>query len=241
MSYLRELSVLTNDLRADKFDNRSHIDAPLRPDFPVAPPETPDFSAPLPDLYVTFATSPSCGTSPPFPQEEGFLAVPTRTARGRIADITPRPLPTPPVVPRSYSVLEVGRHQCTNGTSHPPTCEPLATPDLSTCDIVAALFYADSVVTTDDESLSHDVPAGLQQRSPSDIASDIVSVTTSSDSPSEPRDSPLTLGNTLVEEVRDTAADMEFLDELGLSAEDYMQLLESMDYVQLVAKEEGRD
>jgi hypothetical protein len=185
---------------------------------------------PLPDVCITPATSPSFELSPPLPQEDGFLVVPVRTARGRSVDISPRPLPTLPDFPSSYSVPEVEHCQCTTVTSHPSTNEPLATPDLSTDDIVAALLYADSMVTPLDEIPNHDGPVGPQQRSP-------VSVTASSDSASEPRDSPLALSNALV----DTAADTEFLDELGLSADEYMQLLEGVDFVQLVAKEEGRD
>lgn len=107
---------------------------------------------------------------------------------------------------------------------------------MSTCDIVAALIYAESVVTpVGDGSLHNDSLVVPRQWSP-------VSDTASSDSPPEPRDSPLVLSNALVEGIRDTAADTEFLDELGLSADEYMQLLEDEDFVQLVAKEEdGRD
>jgi hypothetical protein len=225
---------LTNHLRADKFDNRMHFEVPC-PDFAVAPPGTPDVPTSIPDVFISLA-SPSCEISPPLPQEEGFLGVPTRTAR-RSVDVSPRPLPTPPHPPPSYPLPEVEDCQCTNGTSYPSTSEPLDTPDLSTCDIVAALLYADSMVTPDDSS-NHDRPVEPPQRSP---VSDTTSVTASSDSASEPRDSPLTLINALVEEIRETAADTEFLDELGLSADEYMQLLEGVDFVQLVDKAESKD
>jgi len=119
----------------------------------------------------------------------------------------------------------------------------LATPELSTDDIVAALIYADSVFTSNDsdESPNHDGTVGPQQRGSLDIVSNTVSVMASSDSASEPQDSPITLSNAMIEGIRDTATDTEFLDELGLSADHYTQLLEGVDFIQLDAKEEARD
>ena len=101
-----------------------------------------------------------------------------------------------------------------------------------------ALHYADSVFESDDEeSPDPDGPVPPQQRS----SLDIVSVTTSSDSSSEPQDGPFTLSDNLVEEIRDTAIDTDFLDELGLSADDYRQLLEVVDFVQFDDKGEDLD
>lgn len=237
---------LWGKLRAVRFDNHTTpFEVPLlRPDFPVAPPGTPRVPTPLPDVYITPA-SPSCELNPlPLPQEEGFLAVPTRTSRVRNSDISSpptRPLPTPPDhPPPPYPIPGVDCCWCMNGASRPPTNEPLTTPDLSTEDIVVALLYADSVDTPDDGSLSPNhggTPVGSQQRG----SPGIVSVMASSDSASEPRDSPFTLNDTLLEGIRDVATDAEFLDELGLSARDYMQLLDGVDLVQLDDKEEGRD
>ncbi|KAH9006170.1 hypothetical protein EDB86DRAFT_3070187 [Lactarius hatsudake] len=191
-----------------KFDKYMHFETPLRPDFPVAPPGTPRVPTLLPDVFITLVTSPSWELSPPPPQEEGFLGIPTRTSRGRSVDISPsRPLPTPPGDPPAYTVLEA---EC-----------------------LRPLFYADSVVASADESLNHDSTVRPHQRSLLDIVGDTVSVTASSDSASEPRDSPITLSDAMVERIKEAAADTEFLDELGLSAEDYRQLLEGVDFVQL--------
>lgn len=240
MSCLREPKrIETNNLRAVKFDN-TPSEIPLHPGFPVAPPGTP--SAPntlLPDVHITPATSLSFPISPPLPQEEGFLAVPARTSRGRCVDVSPRKLPTPPGPPPSYSVQEAERRRRTNGASYSSTNEPLSTPDLTTDDIVMALLYADSVVPPDDESPSHDDTVGPQERG-SDIVNDTPSITASSNSASEPRDGPFTISDTLVEEIRGTTADTEFLEELGLSADEYMQLLEVVDFV-LDAKDEDED
>ena len=212
---------------------------PLRPDFPVAPPGTPRAPTPLPDVYITPATSPEFEISPPLPQEEGFLAVPARTSRWRSVEVPrPRKLPTPPGFPPPYSVQEASRRRRTNVASHSSTNEPLATPDLTTDDIVMALLYADSLITPDDESPNLDGTVESQQRGSSDIVSDTTSVTASSDSASEHRDSPFTPSD--VEGIRDTAADTEFLEELGLSADDYRLLLEVVDFV-LDEKEEGQD
>ncbi|KAH9067635.1 hypothetical protein EDB87DRAFT_15900 [Lactarius vividus] len=225
-----------------KFDKYMHFEIPLRPDFPVAPPGTPRVPRPLPDVYITPATSPSWELSPPPPQEEGFLGIPTRTSRGRSAVISPsRPLPTPPSGPPPYTVLEAECLRRASSTSHPPLNGPLSTPDLSTADIVAALFYADSEVASADESTNHDSTVRPRQRSLLDMVDDTASVTASSDSASEPRDSPITLSHAMVEGIKEAAADAEFLDELGLSAEDYRQLLEGVDFVQLDAKEGGQD
>ena len=194
----------------------------------------------LPDVCITPATSPSFELSPPLPQEEGFLVVPIRTGRGRSAAITPpRKLPTP-TGPPLYSVIEAEsrRRTIVQVASHPYANEPLATPDLTTDDIIMALLYADSVFDSDDEeSPDPDDSVAPQQRS----SSDIVSVTTSSDSSSEPQDCPFTLSDNLVEEIRETAIDTDFLDELGLSADDYRQLLDVVDFVQFDDKEEGLD
>ena len=230
------------NVRAVKLDHNNVLsEAPLRPDFPVAPPGSPRVFMPLPDVCITPATSPSFELSPPLPQEEGFLAIPIRTARGRsVAIVPPRKLPTPPGPPPLYSVLEAERRRHTNVqiASHPYANEPLATPDLTTDDIIMALHYADSVFGSDDEeSPDPDGPVAPQQRS----SLDIVSVTTSSDSSSEPQDGPFTLSDNLVEEIRETAIDTDFLDELGLSADDYRQLLEVVDFVQFDDKEEGLD
>jgi hypothetical protein len=195
---------------------------------------------PLPDVCITPATSPSFELSPPLPQEDGFLVVPVRTARGRSAAVSPpRKLPNPPGVPPLHSVLETERRRRTNVASHPYAYanEPLATPDLTTDDIIMALLYAESAFAPDEESPDPDDSVAPQQRS----SLDIVSVTTSSDSSSEPQDSPFTLSDNLVEEIRDTATDTDFLDELGLSADDYRQLLEVVDFAQLDDKEEGLD
>ncbi|KAI9441634.1 hypothetical protein H4582DRAFT_2073796 [Lactarius indigo] len=189
-----------------KFDKYMHFEIPLRPDFPVAPPGTPRVPTPLPDVYITPATSPSWELSPPPPQEEGFLGVPTRTSRGRSVVISPsRPLPTPPGIPPSYSVQEAECLLCANSASNPLMNGLLSTPDLSTADIVAALFYADSVVTSDDESRNRASTVGPQQRSLLDIVSDTTSVTASSDSASEPRDSPITLSNAMIEGIKEAA------------------------------------
>jgi hypothetical protein len=214
-------------------------EAPLRPDFPVAPPGTPRIFIPLPDVCITPATSPSFDLSPPLPQEEGFLVVPPRTARGRITAVSPpRKLPTPPGPPL-YSVREAERRRRTNTVPHPYAYanEALTTPDLTTDDIIMALLYAESVFEEDEESPDPDGSVAPQQRS----SLDIVSVTTSSDSSSEPQDSPFPLSDNLVEGMRDTATDTDFLDELGLSAEDYRQLLEVIDFAQPDDKEEGLD
>jgi len=106
-----------------------------------------------------------------------------------------------------------------------------------------ALLYADTVtvVTPDSEIPNHDGMIESQQLGSPDIVGDIVSLTASSDSPSEPRDSPLTLDDTLVEGIRNTTADTEFLDELGLSADDYRQLLEVVDFILLDDKDEDED
>ncbi|KAI9465267.1 hypothetical protein BJY52DRAFT_1414237 [Lactarius psammicola] len=217
-----------------KFDKYMHFEIPLRPDFPVAPPGTPRIATPLPDFHISPAISSSFELSPPLPQEEGFLAVPIRTSRGRSADISPsppaRPLPTLPYPPPPYSVLGVKCCQCANGASRPSTNEPLATPDLSTDDIIAALVYADSVFALDDENPNRDGTARPQQRALLDIVSDTVDDTASSDNASEPRGSPITLSNAVIEGIRDAAADTEFLDELGLSANDYRQLLDGVDF-----------
>ena len=227
-------SVWTNNFRAVKFDNYNMI--PLRPDFPVAPPGTPGVPTPLPDVHITPATSPGFDISPPLPQEEGFLAVPVRTSRGRTAEVPrPRKLPTPPGFPPPYSVQEAERRRRTNIASHSSTNEPLTTPDLTTDDIVMALLYADSTVTPGAESASHDDTVESLQRGSSDMVSDTTSVTASSDSASEPRDSPFTPSD--VEGIRDTAADTVFLEELGLSANDYRQLLQVVNFV-LDEKEE---
>jgi hypothetical protein len=108
---------------------------------------------------------------------------------------------------------------------------------LTTDDIIMALLYAESVFEEDEESPDPDGSVAPQQRS----SLDIVSVTTSSDSSSEPQDSPFPLSDNLVEGMRDTATDTDFLDELGLSAEDYRQLLEVIDFAQPDDKEEGLD
>ncbi len=119
----------------------------------------------------------------------------------------------------------------------------LSTPDLSTSDIIAVLHFADSMPPGIERSNDGGTVVASQQRSSPDLVSVTPPSTPPSDRLPELEDTPpgLTLSNSMVEAIKVVAAETEFLEELGLSPDDYMQLLEGVDLVQLDARAEGQE
>ena len=209
-----------------------------RPDFPVAAPPTP---APrrvrkvAPDIFVIPSECPEYLLSPPPPQEDGFLFVPQHTfraPRGRRQErrpLSPRPLPSPPGPP-ACPLPEIECCPWANSPATPSQASPTSTSTVT-----------DTVSTASDSDSDSDSDA--EDRFFVDVAPFLFLVDGGSDDEGEyePLDldwlkfkdtascsgdkAPGAKNDAEAEEMRDVAADEEFLGELGLDRQGFMSLL----------------
>lgn len=233
---------VTDDILVVKFDSR--VEQPLRrPDFPVAPP-----SSPLPrtrklspDIHIHPAGCPDFLLSPPLPQEDGFLFVPARSFRAprrRLERLppSPRPLPTPPGPP-ACPIPKIACCPWANGPSTPSSSSSSlssvsasslspANSDVDTEGLDCARFLinvAPFLFFPDEENnLVHDdqKPQGLDAPEPSAVAGSENMVQPVS------QDDVVIMTSSQTEEIRHAAADRHFLEELGLTPQTFMALLD---------------
>ena len=205
---------------------------PTRPNFPVAAPPTPrprvrKFS---PDIHISPVGCPDYLLSPPPPQEDAFLIVPVRTSRAgrprrqeRLPP-SPRPLPTPPGPP-SCPIPQIS---CCPWANDPSVQSSPTTPltgseaeDDATRFFITAAPYLFS--TTDEISYKD----GNESQGPN--TPDASTDTAASDQVPGHKGDIMALDKTLDKVFRDVAADAEFLEDIGLSPQAFVALLDGVD------------
>lgn len=205
---------------------------PLRPNFPVAAPPTPRprVRKISPDIHISPVGSPDYLLSPPPPQEDDFLIVPVRSFRAgrprrqeRLPP-SPRPLPTPPGPP-SCPIPKISCCPWANNPYMPPSpTTPLTGPeaeDAATRFFISTAPYLFSTIDEDsskddNESQGPDTPNTSTDAAASDQVPGL-------------KDGAMALDKTQAKEIRDVAADTEFLDDIGLSPQAFIALLDGVD------------
>ena len=243
----------TDDILGVKFD--SHFEQPLRrPDFPVAPPSSPIPRSRIrklsPDIHIHPAGRPDFLLSPPRPQEDGFLFVPPRSSRAsrrrqeRLPP-PPRQLPTPPGLPacpipkitccpwaNGPSTVEDNEHEPSSDSysfsSASSSSSSSANSDIDFEGLECARFLAEVApyLLFPDEDKENN-PNYDEQKSQDPGAPKPSAVAGSSNIvPPVPQDDGMMISGSQTEEIRHAAADRRFLEELGLTPQSFMALLD---------------
>ncbi|KAI0294374.1 hypothetical protein BC826DRAFT_1104662 [Russula brevipes] len=223
-----------------KLDNYMFSEPSLRPDFPVAAPSTPvPYGHKLaPDIHIMPAGCPSFLLSPPAPQEDGFLIVPSRSSRAsrprrqeRLPP-SPRPLPTPPGPPAAPPKISWANDPVILSSPTSKSTEPEVDPEELEAarffaEVAPFLFLVDSGSSPEDAGEDDSDDLRSSSSSSSDSSSDAASV----DNVPGPQYDTVTMNSTLTEETPDAAATSgaDYLKEIGLSPEAFVALLDGAD------------
>ncbi|KAI0263855.1 hypothetical protein BC834DRAFT_971202 [Gloeopeniophorella convolvens] len=186
----------------------------IRPDFPVAPPPSPIIPIQIPELTLTRADSPSWQLSPQPAQMDGFLTIPGRVVTKPPVEAMPRVLPThpPPGPPPQEPLPPI---QCCSWANEPPS--PSETPSPVTPsselddDAAAAAFYSDIM----HQMFELDNAVAALQSPDAPVSDPVTSAWNET----------IAISNVQVQEMRAIAVDTEFLEELGLNAQEWKNIL----------------
>ncbi len=236
-------TTLTKISSTVKVENYVFEEEPLRrPDFPVAAPPTPvpRVRKISPDIHIHPAGCPDYLLSPPEPQEDGFLIVPARSSRSartrrqeRLPP-SPRPLPTPPGPPPSCPTPKITCCPWANSPSASTSTSSLASSD---AEDAATRFFIEAAPYLF-MNINGSSSKGGESRDPDspDSSTDAASC----DKVPGPQDDTMALNKTQAEAIRDVAADADFLEDIGLSRQAFVALLDGID-IQLGEDCAGRD